>query len=223
MNSPGLLDVELQQEGEAVVQILHTALEELDGPLGELVQSELDQAFSLVRAGGILAAGYRQPDSPAHRTQRILLAAAMEMLHLALRLHERLVGQGRDFQPQAAEKAWVGSIILAGDYCFSRSAMLAAQTDEPQVVSIFAQALKQISEGHLRQLFQASGDAFTENEVLIQSGLSAATLLAGLSPSERNAVMSMGLRLLLGGEAVVSNLPPVQLSRWLAVERASLV
>jgi geranylgeranyl pyrophosphate synthase len=176
-----------------------------------------------VRAGGILAAGYRQPDSPAHQSQRILLAAAVEMLQLALRLHERLVGQGRDFQPQAAEKSWVGSIILAGDYCFSRSALLAAQTDEPQVVAIFAQALKQISEGSLRQLFQAEHGSFAENEVLIQSGLSAATLLAGLSIAERNAVMSTGLRLLLDGKAVVSNLPPIQLSRWRAIEQAKRV
>jgi geranylgeranyl pyrophosphate synthase len=221
MNQPLFGQVELQQEVEAVEQTLATALEELHGIFGEMVRSELAQLFSPVRVGGILSAGYRQPDSPSQREQRILLAAAVEMLHLALQLHQRLVGQGRDFQPQAEEKSWVGSIILAGDYCFSRSAILAAQTDEPQVVAIFSQALKQISEGHLRHLFQPDEGRFAEAEVLVQAGLSAAALLAGLSPVERSAVMGTGLSLILTGDGELGDLPTLQQSRWRAVQQAS--
>jgi geranylgeranyl pyrophosphate synthase len=210
-------EAELQQEFAAVEEQLKVALAELRPPLDDLVRGQLAAAISPQRIGGVLAAGYPRSDTLQRRTGRILLAAAVEMLHLALRLHDRLVRRGGDLRAQGAEKAWVGSSILVGDYCFSRAAILAAQTNEPQVVTIFAQTLKQISESHLRQLFNADTYEFDEDEILVNAGLTAATLLAGLPVPERIATLNAGRGLLCAGDLALDGIPDNQRERWQAV------
>jgi geranylgeranyl pyrophosphate synthase len=48
-----------------------------------------------------------------------------------------------------------GSVILLGDYLFAQSAMLAAATQNPRVVGIFASTLAAICDGQLREMFDA--------------------------------------------------------------------
>jgi geranylgeranyl pyrophosphate synthase len=47
------------------------------------------------------------------------------------------------------------TVILLGDYLFAQSAMLAAATNSPRVVSIFAGTLGDICDGQLREMFVA--------------------------------------------------------------------
>ncbi len=48
-----------------------------------------------------------------------------------------------------------GAVILLGDFLFAQSAMLAAATNSPRVVSIFASTLADICDGQLREMFFA--------------------------------------------------------------------
>jgi len=48
-----------------------------------------------------------------------------------------------------------GAVILLGDFLFAQSAMLAAATNSPRVVSIFASTLSDICDGQLREMFFA--------------------------------------------------------------------
>ena len=68
----------------------------------------------------------------------------LEMLFVAHSIHGLLLTAVRE----GMDKSVMGSTILAGDYCFSHSAVLATGTESPQVVAIFAQALKTVSEGN---------------------------------------------------------------------------
>jgi hypothetical protein len=215
------LDAGLQHEYEAVHRHLMAALTDLQPPLGVLVQAQLDESLSPERAGAILTAAFGQPDSAQLREQRILLASALEMLHLALCIHHILLQTNNQDVEQEVDKTWIGSIILAGDYCFSRAAILAAATDKPAVVEIFARALQRVSEDHLRQLFHSTASSPLQNELLIRAGLSAASVLVGRLASEGDSLASAVWALLSEGDAPLDSFPLHQAMRWQAVQQVA--
>lgn len=190
------------QRYRAEMQLVHTELETmvdaLEGPLRSLVRSQVRATMPPVRAAIALASGVND-DAPGPgevqgadelRRQRIHLAIALEMLTAALNTHRLLIlGDAADL-----DKSVLGGTILAGDYCFSRSADMAVKTDSPRVVAIFATALKSVSEGSLRHLFEErkrSGrrspdlldaeSAFDENEILYHTAVAAAAVLTNAS------------------------------------------
>ena len=180
----------------AVEQELQGALSDLYTPLADLVQGQFQRARPLLRAALVLAAGVGASDDERLRQQRLSLAAAQEMLFIALSIHKLLLTPQPD-QPDDQHKTLMGGIILTGDYCFSRSAILAAQTDHVQVVELFSQALKAISEGILRNFFadRAATDTthptnratfYDERQDLFISGVQAAAVLAALPPPTRS-------------------------------------
>ena len=179
---------QLQAELQEVSQQLEAAVAELYPPLDYLARGQLTQVRPLVRAAMALTAGVGAPDSPKLRTQRIMLAAALEMLHIAWRIHRLLLVGPINSDGDSNQRSITGSVILTGDYCFTRSAILAAQTDSVAVVAIFSQTLKQISEEILRDLFQHNeamavpGEvtAFNENRALLHAGIEASAILAAL-------------------------------------------
>lgn len=159
----------------AVEQKLAAALADLNPPFSRLVHRQLQHLHPLLRAGVVLATAAPAPDDAAQAARRIYLAAAVEMLYLALRIHTRLLNTPPGSDP---DRSLLGSTILAGDYCFSRAASLAVRTENAVVVDIFARALKRASEGHLRQQLEPDAVVFDENGELLVSGALAAGALA---------------------------------------------
>lgn len=183
-------DDALAAEMAAVERELQAALVDLNPPFRQLAQRQLRESYPLLRAGVVLATAVSEPDSERLQTRRIDLAAALEMLYLALGIHTGLLGgQGND---QAPERSLLGSAILAGDYCFSRAAALAVRTDSATVVEIFARALRRVSEGHLRGLLDAVSADYDEQEELFASGVAAAGELAALTPAQLAANQVQG-------------------------------
>lgn len=183
----------------AVEQELQGALADLYTPLADLAQRQFQRVRPLLRAALVLAVGVGSPDHERLRQQRLSLAAAQEMLFLALSIHKLLLTAQPD-QPDEQQKTLMGGIILTGDYCFSRSAILAAQTDHVQVVELFSQALKSISEGILRNFFAAreattnspaTNTADDERYDLFVSGVQAAAVLANLPPAMRTDLIDL--------------------------------
>lgn len=184
---------------------LDSAFGELDSGLRHFVRKDLAAAEPFPLAVVVLSAGLPEEDSDTVRGRRIHLAAALEMLRLALSIHEDLVSSSATRQ---AEKSFIGATILVGDYCFSRSASLAAQTDSPFVVEVFSNALKAVSEGRLRTHFseqdatasyiQAGTDKtdnvepYREFEILCRAGAQAAAHLAALSPQISHGLAEFG-------------------------------
>ena len=204
----------LEQEVEEVEGRLSHALDELRPPLGELVRSQLSEMLSRARVGTILAGGYGRPDTAQLQEQRILLAAALEMLFLALHIHKLLLQRSDDKHEQSMDRSWMGSIILAGDYCFSRAASLVAQTNEPQAVAQFADGLENANEGHLRRLFQNEAADFAEESELIDAGLKTATRLAGLTTAEQARCVESGRALRQNAPITLQDVPAHQVERW---------
>lgn len=204
----------LAEVGELVPR-LHEAVRDLYSPLGELARAHIRDAQPPVLGAVVLAAGLANPDTARLREQRVLLAAALEMLEVALSIHKLLLTAAAD---SSLDKSLVGSTILTGDFCFSRAASLAAQTESPVVVDLFAQALQRVSEGHLQRLFASQEAPFDERRALAAAGVQAVAHLAALSPAAADAALDAALRLLDGAPspAQAPALSPAQQARWQA-------
>ncbi|MCC6316038.1 MAG: polyprenyl synthetase family protein [Thermomicrobiales bacterium] len=117
--------------------------------------------LDLVRAGGkrlrplvlLLAARAYEPDPEG----LITAAAGVELLHTASLVHDDTVDRAalRRGKPTLNAVLSSGAVILLGDYLFAQSAILAAATNNPRVVGIFASALGDMCDGQLREMFYA--------------------------------------------------------------------
>jgi geranylgeranyl pyrophosphate synthase len=213
MSNHALLDI-FEAELQEVQSTLLAATSELTNPLGDLVRAQIRRAQPPICAAVILAVSmpsFMSTGTPPHdlsnqatfgnndlRHKRILLAAALEMLHVALNVHRLLVNaalnEQRDGNEASLDRSFIGSTILAGDYCFSRAAQLAAQTENPRVVATFSLALQTVSEGLLREQFSTDANStYDETRQLLQSGAEAAAQLVNLSPSKQQEAITLSL------------------------------
>lgn len=186
------MDDTLQEELDAVRSTLKTTANTPHPALSEFIQHELGQLDHLPLARIVLAAAWPAQDSVQQRERRISLASALELLRMALEIHKLLVAHAGS--QDDLDKSLVGGTVLAGDYCFSRAAALAARTDNPQVVAIFSKLLQEVSEGNLRQLFQKERH-FHETEVLYRAGALAGSTLAELPAHLRQSTADFSARL----------------------------
>jgi geranylgeranyl pyrophosphate synthase len=117
--------------------------------------------LGLVRAGGkrlrplvLLLAGRAFAAEPDTLTTA---GAGVELLHTASLVHDDTVDRAalRRGRPTLNSVLSSGAVILLGDFLFAQSAMLAAATNSPRVVSIFASTLADICDGQLREMFVA--------------------------------------------------------------------
>lgn len=189
------LDNDFAAELHTVSELLKEVAQQLDPPLSQLVLSQIMRAVPHRRAAVVLAfsvagedaAGDGLPDEQETQqiARRVYLAAALELLFIAQRIHHLLLNADTD----AMNKSLMGSTILAGDYCFSRSADLAVRTDSPNVVKIFSTALKRLSEDSLRTLFDDDAPTTGNDAQLFASGIEASLLLAdpALTPDKATA------------------------------------
>jgi geranylgeranyl pyrophosphate synthase len=180
----------LQQEVADVRAILEGITHTLHPALSEFVQDEIGRRQTLHLAPVVLAAALPAEDGAELRERRVQLAAALELLTVALDIHKLLIlgTMGRD----SIDRALAGGTVLAGDYCFSRAASLAARTENPAVVAIFSDLLQQLSEGNLRRLFPEGEPAFDEAGLLYHSGALAGATLAGLPSATVQATAQFG-------------------------------
>lgn len=166
--------------------------------LGSFIRHEVNARTDFPLAGVALAAALPGNDDPGQRAARIQLATAMVLLDVALSLHKLLLLQNPD--ADTLDKSLVGGTVLAGDYCFSQAAVAAARTGNPQVVEIFSDVLKELSEAHLRHLFGEAQKPLDEFPALFHSGGLAGGVLAGQSADEqqRTADFAASLAGLIG-------------------------
>ena len=199
---------------------LFAVADTLESPLSDLVRAQIKRSQPFLRASIVLAAGFIDPDCADLQTKRIHLASALELLYVALGIHKLLLGQSEIAAGRQIDKAIVGSTVLAGDYCFSRSAAFAAQTDSPKVVTLFASALKDVSEDHLRYAFGYQSDGHKEARVLFEAGIRTASVLTLLPAAEVEEMVYASSHLASakngrGGAAFqIDKFPLCQQGRW---------
>ncbi|MFL5761086.1 MAG: polyprenyl synthetase family protein [Thermomicrobiales bacterium] len=132
-----------------------SAAAELDYPIASTIIGEI------VRAGGkrlrplILLLAGRAYDQ--NLDTLVTAAAGVELLHTASLIHDDTVDRAalRRGKPTLNSVMSSGGVILVGDYLFAQSAMLAAATNSPRIVSVFASTLGDICDGQLREMFDA--------------------------------------------------------------------
>ena len=180
----------LQAELNLVAAKLEETVAGLPDGLAQFVRSEV--ADRQVLAGVVLASAAPENDSAEDESRRVSLASALELLQIALNIHRLLL---KPKQSGSIDSFLLGGTILAGDYCFSRAAVLAARTNHPRVVAIFAELLQELSQSNLRRVIVSESPCrdsagVNERESLFHSGASAGVLLAGLDKEDREAVIS---------------------------------
>ncbi len=124
--------------------LLHLALDRVFGSGGKRLRPAL----------AILAA---QAGPQPVETRRITaLGAAMETLHTASLVHDDLIDNAPVRRGVETLNAWMSpaATVLAGDYLFARAAVLITETEHVGVIARFADSLRQLCDGELRQMFR---------------------------------------------------------------------
>ncbi len=122
----------------------------------------------------------------SEQQKRVGLAAAIELLNLATHIHE-FIPRG-EVQVNEQNRVLMGSAILIGDYCFGQASILAAETEKPEVVAAFSEALATLSEQRVRTLIESPTQPFTDSAVLYAAGADVGALLVGLPRPVRYAL-----------------------------------
>ena len=149
----------------------------VDGLLSEHLHSNYSRAVIVLGTSRL---------GSSDRERRVALAAAIEMLHLAVNIHD-IIPRG-EMVIDERMRALLGASILVGDYCFSQASMLAAETDNPAVVSAFSNALSRVSEQRVVTLLEKPHQAHNDDAILYTSAAEAAALLVGLPRPIRYAL-----------------------------------
>jgi geranylgeranyl pyrophosphate synthase len=141
--------------------------------------------LGLVRAGGkrlrplvLLLAGRAYGSD---QDTMVTAGAGIELLHTASLVHDDTVDRAalRRGRPTLNSVLSAGAVILLGDFLFAQSAMLAAATNSPRVVSIFASTLADICKGQLQEMFDAHRLNQTQQEYEQRIFGKTASLFAG--------------------------------------------
>lgn len=187
---------DISLELQDVERLLFSVPADLGPPLHDLVEGQVNALTPYVRASFVLAAGTNEANQQDLRAKRVNLAVALETLFLALNIHKHLLVDESSPNGLASNKSFLGSMILAGDYCFSRSAEFAAKTNEPTVVAIFSNVLAKVSEGHLRKLHGEESVVYNEMPDLIMGGVHAAIALSRPSEGEEKSIIEISKALI---------------------------
>lgn len=144
----------------------------------------------------------------AQATDKVIaMAAAVETLHNATLVHDDLIDNALVRRGVTTLNAiWnKGATVLAGDYLFARAAGFAAETDNVRVVQLFADTLRIICEGELRQLFSSRQwrqprDAyypriFAKTASLFAAATRSGAMLADATPEQEQALYDYGVDL----------------------------
>ncbi len=186
----------------------HTDIHQLMRPDMERVSERVSEAArvryadisplldDIVKAGGkrlrplLLLLAARPFDYDETFETLITAAAGVELLHTASLVHDDTVDHSaiRRGKPTLNSRLDTGSVILIGDYLFAQSAILAAATGIPRVVSIFASTLGDICDGQLMEMLEATDLDQTEEQYIQRIFGKTGSLFAGAA--EMGAVIS---------------------------------
>lgn len=181
--------------------------------IGEGAYAPLAEAFlQLLASGGkrlrpALALGAYGLFADQVSDKVIAMAAAVEMLHNATLVHDDLIDNALVRRGMTTLNAvWnKGATVLAGDYLFARAAGFAAETEHIRVVQLFAETLRTIVDGELRQLFSSREwsqpkDAyypriFAKTASLFAAATRSGAMLADATPEQEEALDDYGKHL----------------------------
>ncbi|HMA33024.1 MAG TPA: polyprenyl synthetase family protein [Chloroflexia bacterium] len=138
------VETKLRATDDEEFPLLHLALDRVFGSGGKRLRPAL--AILAAQAG----------PAPVETRRMVALGAAMETLHTASLVHDDLIDNSYVRRGLPTLNAWMSpaATVLAGDYLFARAAVLITETDHVGVIARFADSLRQLCDGELRQMFR---------------------------------------------------------------------
>ncbi len=200
-HSLAILDL-VRDDLQRVEQKMRSLGEQAYGPLAEAFLHLIGSGGKRLRPALALAAYgfFAEPASAG----AIAMAAAVETLHTATLVHDDLIDGAAVRRGRTTLNAvWgKGAVVLAGDYLFARAAGFAAETESVPIVQLFADTLRIICEGELRQLFSSRHwrqsketyypRIFAKTASLFAAATRSGAILGGASPEQEQALYDYG-------------------------------
>lgn len=190
-----LVEAKMKAVDASVFAPLASAFLELIGSGGK----RLRPALAL-----LTAASSGQPERDPSSDQVVALAAAVEMLHTSTLVHDDVIDGAllRRGAPTLNAVWNGGATVLAGNYMFGTAAHFAAETQHPRVIRLFADTLRVIVDGELRQLaarhdYQQGKESYAQRiyaktASLFCAATEGAAILAGVSEASVKQFRSFG-------------------------------
>jgi len=141
--------------------------------------------------------GYTGPRS-------VQIGAAIELLHTATLLHDDVddFSELRRGRPSANALWGNRRAILAGDFLYSRSCTMIVEDGDPDILWIFANAIRSMAEGEIFQLERSYDPTVTEahyfrvierkSAMLLSTATEAGAILGGVTRAERRRLSDYG-------------------------------
>lgn len=122
----------------------------------------------------------------SEQKKRVALAAAIEMLDMAVIIHD-LIPRG-EVAATEQNRVLMGSATLVGDYCFGQASILAASVENAAVSAAFSDALAKLSERRVITLIETPNQPHADSAILYAAGAEVGGLLAKLPRPLRYAL-----------------------------------
>jgi octaprenyl-diphosphate synthase len=137
----------------------------------------------------------------------IQISAAIELLHTATLLHDDVVDVSSLRRGKPSANAVWGNrrAVLSGDFFYARASSMIVEDGNIDILWIFANAIRGMSEGELLQLERSYDPSVTEavyysvienkSAVLLATATESGAILAGVTRAERRKVADFGREL----------------------------
>jgi len=194
----------LARTAPALAQVEHTMREALVGDhalIGAVGEHVLASGGKRLRPLLVMLSaelcGYDGP-------RRVQIAAAIELLHTATLLHDDVVDLATLRRGKEAARAIWGNrrAVLVGDYFYARASSMIVEDGNMDILSIFSETIRRMSEGELIQLERSFDPEVTEahyyavidrkSASLIAAAAEAGAILAGVTRAERRRLSQYG-------------------------------
>jgi len=139
--------------------------------------------------------------------RRVDVAAAVELLHTATLLHDDVVDVAnlRRGQPSANSLWGNRRAVLGGDFLYARSCSLVVEDGDNDIIWLFAESIRRLSEGELLQLERSFDPSVTEahyfavieakSAALLECACECGAILGGVTRAERRKLVEFGREL----------------------------
>jgi len=199
-------------------QILETAAPDLE-KIEKALEDQLDPNLELVKkiASHLLFSGGKRlrPLLMVHSARacgygrgfEIRFSTIFEYLHAATLLHDDVVDEAKVRRGRkAAHLKWSApEVVLTGDFLLAKSLEIAAETGEPEIISIIAKITGDMSQGEIDQLSKKGKLDLSEEQyleiiekktaVLIRGACRSGAVLAKADPGKIQALSDYGFHL----------------------------
>lgn len=154
---------DLQRVSDRVVEAAQVSYPQISGILEDIVRSGGKRLRPMLVLLAARAWNYEESFETL-----VTAAAGVELLHTASLVHDDAVDHSafRRGKPTLNSQVDTAAVILVGDFLFAQSAILAASTNNPRVVSVFSNSLGDICDGQLMEMMDARNPEQTERQYL---------------------------------------------------------